>query len=765
MRNKSLSIGVLIWISLIWISLSAAQGETWPPPICSERSKDNPEPRTRLAVLYQQELEESYLKGVKKALDELEEDVKPSVCRDSYSGDEDGVGKLVDIIQEKRAEVILGPTFSGVYLGAIKQLGGPEECQRLQVPVISPVVQAPDVRNDRNGWFFRTNVDARRRVEAMIAHIEGFPIGSLAVLYPNTGFGRLAEEHFRRNLPDKLLPHYRAHEYKRDFSNLREVLSTLLDRRPEALGIFGVPSEIIRVVGSIQRRGRYRPFLFTIIDPSLKKKTKELDELHYVSVAECLAWEPDKKAEVPKSDDQRNLKGSDGGRPQEQNSQICREIGPNRAEDEIEALTFDTARLLLEGMRDYQTFKSWKPVAFRDWFAGQLQSRSNAGKLTSMSLSNLENQAAPYVYAIKKGEIELPESATDMNAAMLAGVKLNLVRGRFGDWPLWRNIGLLIVVTIVVASLDLKRSFEGQFRKIYGYTYFWLLCLINVGVVLALYFVLAEREAIRYDSWAAALIVAMGPSVFLRTTFFETPTGKAIGLANLYDRFLLWISEKMMIRRYSLFSHLANVIAYYNPRKSLEDKLHQLYQNAKTQELRRKLEKDLGDELQGTDSYLEQRLICARRLLRRFDWKELREEFAPRAFRIDHPGDPATLVRRCALYCQQATERQDKLKELVEARFTNRPKDLKAKFEEEIEQESPSSYEFLRVRFLVTRCSFIPSMLKEAGLLAEGFELPRPDMRSYLRRRWDRFVGSSEESQSGEKKADPKPTGKAAGAA
>ena len=61
MRNKSLSIGVLIWISLIWISLSAAQGETWPPPICSERSKDNPEPRTRLAVLYQQELEESYL--------------------------------------------------------------------------------------------------------------------------------------------------------------------------------------------------------------------------------------------------------------------------------------------------------------------------------------------------------------------------------------------------------------------------------------------------------------------------------------------------------------------------------------------------------------------------------------------------------------------------------------------------------------------------------------------------------------------------------
>ena len=122
-------------------------------------------------------------------------------------------------------------------------------------------------------------------------------------------------------------------------------------------------------------------------------------------------------------------------------------------------------------------------------------------------------------------------------------------------------------------------------------------------------------------------------------------------------------------------------------------------------------------------------------------------------------------MRRCAFYCQQATERQDKLKELVEARFTNRPKDLKAKFEEEIEQASPSSYEFLRVRFLVTRCSFTPSMLEKEGLLEKGFELPRPAMRSYLRRCWDRFTGSSEESESGEKKKDSKPAGKAAGAA
>ena len=546
MRNKSIPIGVFVWTSL-----SMVLGQTGPPPICSSRSDDNPDRRTRLALLYQQELEESYLKGFRKALDEEEPGIQLSVCGDSYSGDEDGVGKLVDIIQEKKAELILGPTFSGVYLGAIKQIGGPDKCQRFQVPVISPIVQAPDVPNDRKGWFFRTNVDARRRVEAIIDHVEGFPIRSVAVLYPNTRFGRLAEDHFRRNLPDKLLPHYRAHEYKIDFANLREVLSTLLDRRPEALGIFGVPSEIIRIMGSIRRRGWYRPFLFTIIDPSLRKKEKELDGLQYVTLAECLACKLEEKSGDGESDSTEPLRNQDFRCPRKQDGNKCLVIGSKRADDEMEALTFDTARLLLRGLKKFQTFESWNPVEFRDWFASELQSRSNVGELTNMSLSNLENQAAPYVYVIKNGEIELPDSAPDMDVIQLAGMKLDLLRGRFGDWPLASNVVLLIVVTIVLASLDLKRSFEGQFLKIYGYVYFWILCLFNIGVVLALYFVLAEREAIRYDSWAAALLVAMGPSVFLRTTFFETPTGKAIGLANLYDRFLVWISEKRLFRVFS----------------------------------------------------------------------------------------------------------------------------------------------------------------------------------------------------------------------
>ena len=389
------------------------------------------------------------------------------------------------------------------------------------------------------------------------------------------------------------------------------------------------------------------------------------------------------------------------------------------------------------------------------------------GLRESSAYPDLENQATPYVYVIKNGEIELPDSAPDMDVIQLAGMKLDLLRGRFGDWPLASNVVLLIVVTIVLASLDLKRSFEGQFLKIYGYVYFWILCLFNIGVVLTLYFILAEREAIRYDSWAAALLVAMGPSVFLRTTFFETPTGKAIGLANLYDRFLVWISEKMMVRRYELFSHFANVIAYYNPRKSLEDKLHQLYQNAKTQELQRKLEKDLADELSGASLYLEERLICARRLLRKFHWPELRGEFAPPEFRVDHPGDPAALVRRCARYCQGDAERRQKLASLVEEQISARApeveKKVRADLEADLEKGSTSSYEFLQVRFLVARSSFTPTALKKHHLLPQNFELPKPDTRSTIHRIWDRALGRRVKVED-EEEQPHQPAAKAAGA-
>ena len=95
------------------------------------------------------------------------------------------MGKLVNLIRGNkiigtpRASLILGPTFSGVYLGAIKELDDGKGGEALGVPVISPVVQAPDVPNQRKGWFFRTNLDASRRVEAIMDFTERWPITSI----------------------------------------------------------------------------------------------------------------------------------------------------------------------------------------------------------------------------------------------------------------------------------------------------------------------------------------------------------------------------------------------------------------------------------------------------------------------------------------------------------------------------------------------------------------------------------------------------------
>ena len=726
----------------------AGRGECQPLPMCSETPRGE---KLRLAVVYQHELEQSYLDGFDQAWQEFPKlTEKVSLCRETYYGDDDGVRKLVRLIREPevKADLVVGPTFSGVYLGAIKQLEELKQLSTHRVPVISPIVTAPDKLNDRNGWFFRTNVNAERRVHAIIDLIEGFPIRSITVLYADTEFGRLAEEHFRQQLPERLAPHYRAHEYKRNESNMRRVISAVMDRRSEALGIFGSTDEMIRYLRSIHSRGQhpYRPFTFTIVDPGFRTTEKDLQGLHYISLAECLSCQTKKACLFGKSADE------------------C--LAGEQPRDEIEALTFDTTRHVLGKLQESLDSSDFDAERFRDAFVSILQSNTEAGKLSRMSFSSLlENRAVPIVYRIQEGRITTLAPASNIGPVNRLGMKLELLRGRFGDWPLVTNLVLLILVSTILTSLDLKRSFEGKLRKIYGYSYFWVLCVFNVGVVLFLYFVLAEREAIRYDSWAAALVVAMGPSVLLRTTLFETPTGKAIGVAHFYDRFLLWINEKMMVRRYALFNRFVNVITYYSPRKSLEDKLLQLYGNAKTTDLRNKLEEALAQDMESARSYLEERLVCARRLLRRFEWTDLRGDFAPKEFQADRPGDPAELVRRCERYCLRDPDRQRKLDDLVEKQIRARPDEVAKKLRADLDAEMTDTEAsvYVRVFFLVTRCSFTPKSFQDHQLLPENFKLSEPDIRSALHKKWDRLLRRPEASkpqQDGE--GDDQPSSRAA---
>lgn len=57
-------------------------------------------------------------------------------------------------------------------------------------------------------------------------------------------------------------------------------------------------------------------------------------------------------------------------------------------------------------------------------------------------------------------------------------------------------------------------------------------------LVLALYVYKGEASAISYDSVLAALIIAFAPIAALRTNFFETASGKQIGLGKLCEGLL-----------------------------------------------------------------------------------------------------------------------------------------------------------------------------------------------------------------------------------
>ena len=708
--------------------VAAAADPLWtPPPRCSDVRGNENGGKPLLVLLCQQELEKSYLDGFRKAREVYINDGgnvdQFAFCIDTYSGDDDGVGKLVNLIRGNggapKASLILGPTFSGVYLGAIKQLDDGEGGEVPKVPVISAVVQAPDVPNERKGWFFRTNLNASRRVEAIMDFTERWPINSVTILYPDTNYGRLAEEHFRNQLPAELVERYRSYEYKRNGGE-REVVTKVMNRRPEALGIFGAPSGMLRILRSVRRRALlpYRPLTFTIVDPSSQSKKPAMDGVYYVSVAEHAACQSSE-----------GLHGEAGHK--------CT-IGPS----EIEALTFDTAGHVLRLAAKSVRGKNFAAEEFRDAFAALLESTSEAGSNSRMSFSGLENQAEPKIYKIENGKIIEPPPLAEMGLHQWAGNKWELLNGRFGKGMLALNLLVLVVVTVVIAGLDVNRSFGGRFRKIFFHWHFWMLCGFNTSLVLALYFYMGENETLRYDSVLAALAVAMGPSVLLRTTFFETPAGKAIGLAHIYDEFLLWINERMMLRRYKLFSRFVNVIAYYNPGKSLAGKLKKLYRNARTPEMRRRLEADLARETEESDSYLEARLSYARRLLHRFEWDELREEFAPMEYRKDLPGNPAELVNRCARYCQSDTKLQEKLNKVVEDQIQARPPAIAAMLREglnkELEGESASIYELSRVNFLVTRCAFTPELFRHHELLQDTFEFSDPTSGSFLKtvRRW-----------------------------
>ena len=139
------------------------------------------------------------------------------------------------LISNGEADIIIGPTESDVFVMGIENR---KELEKDEVPVISSLIIS-DVPYKVGGWFFRTNVDVRRRVEAIHDYMNKYWIRSIAILYANTAWGRRAQEAFSEELSLDQKNYYMPLMYNPPPASAREQIRQILNVRPDAVGIFG----------------------------------------------------------------------------------------------------------------------------------------------------------------------------------------------------------------------------------------------------------------------------------------------------------------------------------------------------------------------------------------------------------------------------------------------------------------------------------------------------------------------------------------------
>ena len=630
-----------------------------------------------------------FLKAVQAA---AKNDSNVKVVSLPYTDATHGTELLYDTVvkNKQKVDIIIGPTESDVFIRALEKRS---ELEEKKVPIISSLVSA-DVPHVRSGWFFLTNVDLRRRAQTTYDFLNKYWVQSIAILYANTEFGRRAEQAFSKELSATQRENYLSLSYQLPVINARSQIRTILNQRPEAIGIFGEREDIEQTIEMLKNMNEgaiaYKPILFTVLDARSLKDTA--DGLYFVAVT-------DKDKQIPNSD----IKS-----------------------DDVTSLAYDTTKLILGELKrlkkDIHT--PGGRIEFRDNFETMLQTSSaQAGSISGMSFSHYKNIAALKLFKIEHNRKDLATIIPikldgSIGLEKKLGFKLNLLRNRFGYIP-WLNATLIMLVIVAMSIIDIKKWYVGNVFYLVISSRFYLLLLVNSTLVVGLYIYMGETGAIRYDSILAALILAFAPISLLRTNLFETSTGKAIGLGKLYDGFLQWINDRLMIAGHNFTRLYVDLIAYHNTVDGMRDYLNDIYSGQPNAERRIKLTTELSQLVNDSIPYVSRRKICARLLLRMKKWKELRSDgMAPEGkipentlgaifhkldvwwYRVLHSKDealkyenekycnakevledPEVLIRMAARHCSKNDEAREKLHDLIKERLeqftdTDRKNDL-----------------------------------------------------------------------------------------
>ncbi len=628
----------------------------------------------------------NFERGIKNALRVLKKEDRIRLVVRSYGDEREGLTEFQALLEQDRVRAVLGPTDSGVYVRILEEAAAllreeqakeealteavPEDAEPAgdaegaededvageaedaddagvmenMVPVVSSMVTAeikPEVLKSAGkaaDWIFRTNVSDGERVRQMADFVGKFWVSSCAVLYADNAYGERAEAAFRKALPMDLKHGYLPLQYDAR-ENLDDRVRQLLNERPEAVGMFGSREEIDCILSRfLTMNGSstpYKPIFFTILDA--RGLAAEYPGFHFLSLLEP-------RKEVPDL------------------------IPPREFVDEAEAISFDTARLVFAALDEVGGDPARLKTELTERLSGRIE-----GSQTGMKFgTDAENIAVPTIYRADPADEQNPKGVlTPINIERTFDLrtklemKVRLLHSCYGIWPFF-NLGLILFAVVFFNILDLRRWYQGSIFNLLN-RYSLLFIGVNLILIGVLYVYLAETGKVRYDSVLAASIIAVTPTALLRSTLFESPAGKSIGIANLYDRLLLWINDKLATKKFQTRQPLVNVLAYFNYLRTLRSKLRQVYNNSRDPSLAKANKDALDAELAELYTTVEKRRACARRLLRRFDWNALIAlELVPKDFRSRRPIDPDVVIGRCVEHIRDSrtTERMERLEEL-----------------------------------------------------------------------------------------------------
>jgi len=612
----------------------------------------------------------------------------------SYINENQGLDFLMEMVRDisdTAVAVILGPTESGVFVRAFARQ---EELSSFKVPVISGLVTA-NVANDKDGWFFRTNMDVTRRVHAITDFLNKHWIRSIAVLYATTEFGRRAElafENYLRIRRPGQLDQYISLAYESP-PNPRPQLDEILDNRPEAVGFFGEREDIEQIYPLLQEMNQgimpYKPLFFTILD--VRHMADSVANIYFVSVTEV-------------------------------ESSLDRD---HEEYDDVKALGYDTAILVLNELQKLQPMRRLSPEErhrFRDQFAALLnRSGPHENTKTNISFNNFENSTRQHIFNLVDGQLKPVEIAKTFGWYKKIWHKVTLVYAIYG-WLPYICVCVLLIIAVVISSMDVANLYRGSKIKFYKSWVFYLFMIAHFVVAISLYIFFAENGTIRYSNIFAVVAIGLAPFTLLRTTFFQTHKGRAISLEPLYKKVLSILDAWIMRSLYKALHARINIIAYHNPQDKMIKALEDYYIEHRNETEGDRLLQEFKEELASEPSYFNRRRICARRLLRIHGWDGVKAEgLIPPDLDDENLPDPQQevwkLAKEFAPDPQKVGAINRTIKKLMEQLKVEKPKrhaELKDFRDYELDKVLAAEGELnVNIRFLFTLFSFDEQRLRQ----------------------------------------------------